>query len=404
MVGKWTLQLLGTVLMFIVGIFNFHKEEIPLTENSGLKKITLMNDRINMDFREQLKITIKYFGRLLNHYKCNKRNLLTGTVIYMFRKILILTCESAEDIYLYNRLHNYSADNLIPSRIDEIKNGMPLECGRQPERLKEIYQNIYRFLNLYYKNFPKEENDIEYNTCYVVSLLEFATLNAAFVTYNYSISALKDKIMKCIALKSQEKNSTAKYFNKKMFNTNSKIVIYHLHKEDIRFRDHLKIVTNFFKTILNHYECSKSPINVISSIEEWKIPSIIWFISISAEDNYSYHTTNASRFKSTKWLNYSSEVSKLIPQECGTQLKENKKLIQNLYQLFNMYYENFPTQFINDDFSKCFTESVKNIKDINLEEFDSFKNNSAYRRQSLIVIIKKNLVSIMKCVELKEHL
>ncbi|XP_043475729.1 uncharacterized protein LOC122507197 isoform X2 [Leptopilina heterotoma] len=246
MCGKWTLQLLGIVLFINEALFRCLVDEDEFYEvnnnfESSLKEITFMNDAKKMDFKEQLQLTTEYFGRLLNHYKCNKRNSSTGTVIYMFRQILILTCESAEDIYLHNRLHNYAADNLIPNRIKIIKRAMLLECGRQPERFKKIYQNIYRFLNFYYKNFPKEENDIEYNTCYVVSLLEFATLEEALFHYNYTFSIIEEKIMKCIALKSQEKNLTANYFNKKMSNTNSKIVIYHLHKADIRFRDHLKI-------------------------------------------------------------------------------------------------------------------------------------------------------------------
>ncbi|XP_043475732.1 uncharacterized protein LOC122507199 isoform X2 [Leptopilina heterotoma] len=260
MVGKWTLQLLGTVLMFIVGIFNFYKEEIPLTENSCLKEITLMNDRINMDFREQLKITTQYFEKLLNSYKCNKSNSPTVSVNYNYRKILILACESAEDIYLYNRLYNYTSDYLIPSRIKTIKNAIPFACGKQPERLKEIYESIYQFLNLYYTNFPNERNGIEYNTCYVVSLLEFATLEELINSNDIKLSRNLEIAKKCVPLKLHKENSTAKYFSKKMSN-NSKSVNYQLHRKDKTFKNHLKLVTKFFKSILKHCEFTMIHLN-----------------------------------------------------------------------------------------------------------------------------------------------
>lgn len=171
----------------------------------------------------------------------------------------------------------------------------------------------------------------------------------------------------------------------------------------MEFRDHFKIVTKFFKTILKNYECCQSIKNVNSSIEEWKIPTIISFISLSAKDNYSFHKNNKIKF-AKNLLNLKLKVLELTPQECGIQVKENENLIQNLYQLFNMFHKNYPTQFINDDFSKCFIESLENIRKIDYEEFFFFHNISAYDKKTINDITTKNLASIMKCVELKEHL
>ncbi|XP_043475727.1 uncharacterized protein LOC122507196 [Leptopilina heterotoma] len=416
MVGKWTLQLLGTVLLINVGIYNYYKQiKFAKKSNnfkSSLKEITLMNDGKDMDFKEQLKVGKKFFENILNHYDCNQSTKSSKLEKLHFLKVLIEIRESAVDIYLFHRLFNYTVDYLIQSRIEETRDLMPLECYASQKRFKEIYENIHELLHLYFTNFPKNANSDKYRTCYAVSLMEFVPIENLSVTYfvmsssnmnslNIFVINSLQKIKKCIPLKSLRKNPSPKYNSKRISKTNSNSISYQLKEEDIKFKNHLEIVTKFFKTILNHYECSKSSKNVAYRKEEWKISLIINFISSSADENYSFHKNIG--FDKISTTN-SSEVSKLIPEKCEIQLEENKELIQNLYQFFKMFYENFPLEFIDDDYSKCFIKSVEIIKNININHYNYFFLKNTFGREWLIDIIRKNLLSIMKCVELIENL
>ncbi|XP_051164799.1 serine-rich adhesin for platelets-like isoform X4 [Leptopilina boulardi] len=118
---------------------------------------------------------------------------------------------------------------------------------------------------------------------------------------------------------------------------------------DSILKQHLKIATDFFKTISNNYKCNKVNINNNSKIAESNISKLINFMMESITV-YSYSHRNSYEYLNSKNVNKSEEMLKLIPTICGPQNKKNEYTINILSSIFNEYYLNFPDKF-NDDVS-----------------------------------------------------
>ncbi|XP_051164463.1 uncharacterized protein LOC127283551 isoform X2 [Leptopilina boulardi] len=248
---------------------------------------------------------------------------------------------------------NYNANDLIQncqSPNGALPKNQEIEDDRQ--KLNILYNIHSEYLKLFYNLERKLINHP----------FDDINLHAFLTTYSSTMKSIKtdlqvysldngNSIIKNLTqILRETKNLSIAYYEE--INENIPVLTDNEKKKlksiDSILKQHLKIATDFFKTISNNYKCNKVNINNNSKIAESNISKLIKFM-IESITVYSHSHRNSYKYLNSKNVNKSEEMLKLIPTICGPQNKKNEYIINILSSIFNEYYYYFPDKFNDDD-------------------------------------------------------
>ncbi|XP_043460770.1 uncharacterized protein LOC122497606 [Leptopilina heterotoma] len=449
MVGEWTLQLLGIVILINVGIINYYKNyeyqkvsftkendedtEVPLNitvettkelkfmentsmyENNGTERSIKKNnydtdykafDEKTGELKQQIKIMTDYLENNFKSHDCriiSKDNVSLNDEKSNFLAMHQLLSKSAIDYYYLYNGYNFSLKEQPQINITkEMLKLMPIKCGLQAKGEKTTIRTLHKFFDEYLKNFPKNLDNDTYNECYADSLLQFNSVKR--VIYNFYLSGnnfinrinlsmiIDEKLGKLIDCRSElqmkdNPKDTKSIYLIPVINSSA------LREKNKIFKSQLTMVTKYLMMILNSNECSEKSVNYNSLSNEKNFRKII---SLTLKTATQIHFLHKNFILSLPYsLQEINDDMKNLTSKCLPLLTENRKLFETLYDLFSSYYIYFPKYFFIDRYSKCYLKSILHIIVLHLEyEYFYSEENS---RSSLLSNIEKGIKKNQHC-------
>ncbi|XP_043470707.1 uncharacterized protein LOC122503967 [Leptopilina heterotoma] len=175
-----------------------------------------------------------------------------------------------------------------------------------------------------------------------------------------------------------------------------------IYPEDRNLMSHLEIASEFFKKILDQYECSKMPEYENINIAESNISPLLKLLLESVQRSIKFRQESFRSPFNDPFLNITEGMLKLMPKECGLQRMKNKELVLTLSKIINRYKKNFPTENNGDEYAKCFARCFSKLFSItgtinNL----NFESRHPFRENFNDDFLKGANLEIQKCRKLK---